>query len=503
MRRLLVALLLPVLPIAHWQPAGAGDTPPPWRVDDLGAPFDGWDVEVSGTSDAQVVALAFDSPLLGLRAVSHVYLPAAYFDSEQPYPVAYFLHGTIRVHTTEQTEEVGRDLAEAGYNPGYPLGPGGDGRGPTQFVRPSIDEAEYLVVTPDSGPSPWCPYCFFLDSYDGQGVAAYSHLYDELLPLVEAVFRVRSDRGGRAILGRSMGAGAALIHGLRHPDRWAFVGAMSPSHLDWVDDPLLSPVFWSFYLRSQAFPPQDADEITWRNYNPLDLAPNAVGAPMEIVITMGDGCVGRTDGSCEDDGFFDNFPAAAGQEIPLRANADRWMPTLTQLGAPITYVQREGTHGPINQDSYERFMLPRMNRLFDEELGEPTRFSYKVADESFSIWGYDVAVDRPNTEFLSLLGARLDGTDVLLAGTGTVTLTTPASFQPGLPYDVEVTPIGSAVEGRTVFAGADGRLTLEVELGPTRQVDERRALVANGQGAFAFPQTRVEVLGPTNDGSEQ
>jgi enterochelin esterase-like enzyme len=49
----------------------------------------------------------------------------------------------------------------------------------------------------------------------------------ELIPYVEAGYRVRTDREGRAIAGLSMGGGQALNFGLRHLETFAWIGAFS------------------------------------------------------------------------------------------------------------------------------------------------------------------------------------------------------------------------------------------------------------------------------------
>jgi hypothetical protein len=457
----------------------------------LPAPFDTWSVELTpDPDDPRIVELAFDSAVLGRRAISHVYLPDAYGRSRAPMPVAYFLHGTIRIETAEPVEAAADLLAEQGQPLPYPLG-AGNGRAPTAFVRHSLDRAEYLIVTPDTGPEPWCEACFWIDGYRGAGVAAETHLHDELIPLVEAVFDTRTDRGGRAVFGRSMGAGGALIQGFRHPDRFAFIGALSP-YVDVVEDPVLGPSLWAAYTRGQGYPSPTQDEIAFRGFNPADLASAIVGIDTEVVVILGDGCVANGSRACAEDGFLDGFPAAAGQEIPLRANGDREVPQLIEQGVPITYIQREGTHGTINQDGYERWLLPRLNATFAREVAEPARFSYKAVDPAFSVWGWDVAVDRPNVEFLSLLGARTDGREVLLAGTGTATVTTPATFASGRTYEVVVEPIGGDPATQQVTADDDGRLTVTTPLGPTRDIDERRVLLEQGQ--FQLPQVRLSVL---------
>ena len=49
----------------------------------------------------------------------------------------------------------------------------------------------------------------------------------ELLPRVEAEFRVRPGRAGRAVYGKSSGGYGALVHGMRHADVWGAVACHS------------------------------------------------------------------------------------------------------------------------------------------------------------------------------------------------------------------------------------------------------------------------------------
>lgn len=52
-------------------------------------------------------------------------------------------------------------------------------------------------------------------------------LLDDVMPFVEANYRVKPDRLNRAIIGLSMGGGQALTIGLNHPELFAWVGGMS------------------------------------------------------------------------------------------------------------------------------------------------------------------------------------------------------------------------------------------------------------------------------------
>ncbi len=52
-------------------------------------------------------------------------------------------------------------------------------------------------------------------------------LFTDVMPFVDAHYRVRTDAKGRGIVGLSMGGGQSLTIGLNHPDRFAWVGGFS------------------------------------------------------------------------------------------------------------------------------------------------------------------------------------------------------------------------------------------------------------------------------------
>jgi enterochelin esterase-like enzyme len=61
----------------------------------------------------------------------------------------------------------------------------------------------------------------------GPGAQFGEILLEEIVPMVEANYRTRTDRNNRAIAGLSMGAGQALQIGLANLDRFAYIGAFS------------------------------------------------------------------------------------------------------------------------------------------------------------------------------------------------------------------------------------------------------------------------------------
>jgi S-formylglutathione hydrolase FrmB len=53
------------------------------------------------------------------------------------------------------------------------------------------------------------------------------HLVEEIVPLVDARFRTRARREGRAVMGKSSGGYGALVHGMRHADIFSAVASHS------------------------------------------------------------------------------------------------------------------------------------------------------------------------------------------------------------------------------------------------------------------------------------
>jgi len=66
----------------------------------------------------------------------------------------------------------------------------------------------------------------------GRNAVFQKDLLEEVVPFVEATYRVKTDRLNRAIIGLSMGGGQSLGIGLNHLDKFAWVGGMSSSLRD-------------------------------------------------------------------------------------------------------------------------------------------------------------------------------------------------------------------------------------------------------------------------------
>lgn len=128
-----------------------------------------------------------------------VYLPEGYETSGLAYPVIYLLHG---VSGNEQS------WIYSGQVP-YIL---------DQFYKNT--GKQFIVVVPDGG-NYW-----YLNDY--QGISPYEDYFvQELMPLVEKKYRIRSERSNRFVAGLSMGGFGSLHFALKYPELFAKCYAMS------------------------------------------------------------------------------------------------------------------------------------------------------------------------------------------------------------------------------------------------------------------------------------
>lgn len=198
------------------------------------------------------------------RAVRYcVYVPSGYDDggAQHPprrYPILYFLHG---LGDNEQT------LFNSG---GWTV---------LDDLRKQGRMGDFLIVAPEGRRS------FYVNSADGS--ERYSDFFlQEFVPKIEAKYRVRAGRPGRAISGISMGGYGALRMAFAHPELFSAVSAQSaalitetPQQLDAASQsgsPLpavLGPVFG-----------KPIDVPHWNGNNPFALAKKNVAGLRKLAI---------------------------------------------------------------------------------------------------------------------------------------------------------------------------------------------------------------------------
>ena len=160
--------------------------------------------EVRDVPHGEIRQLAYRSVSLAAMRRVTVYVPPGYeLDPKKRYPVLYLLHG-----------------ANGDENVWYRLG----------RVNAILDNllaagraTPFLVVMPNGyGAPPNTP------QVPGQNTELFTKdLVQDVIPLVEARYRVARDRAARALVGLSMGGGQALSIGLNRLDLFSHVGGFS------------------------------------------------------------------------------------------------------------------------------------------------------------------------------------------------------------------------------------------------------------------------------------
>lgn len=89
-----------------------------------------------------------------------------------------------------------------------------------------------VVMTDGHASSPASPQFAATDGTNRRNAVFQQDLLEEVIPFVEANYRVKADRANRGIIGLSMGGGQSLSIGLNHLDLFAYVGGMSSSLRD-------------------------------------------------------------------------------------------------------------------------------------------------------------------------------------------------------------------------------------------------------------------------------
>ena len=182
-----------------------------------------------------------------------------------------------------------------------------------------------IVVMPDAGIGGW--YADWLrGTPEGPQRWETFHL-DELRPFIEARYATRTDRGGRAVAGLSMGGFGAMHMAARHPELFAFAasfsGAVDIRHPGVAGVVTISPLAHQG-LPGDVFGHRGVDEAVWQAHNPVDLAEGLRTVTVEL--RTGNGQPGGRHG-----GGFD--PQEAGCSQATAALHRR----LTELGIPHVY----------------------------------------------------------------------------------------------------------------------------------------------------------------------
>ena len=163
-------------------------------------------VEFVGAQDHSVVldTCTMDSEILGGPRNYAIYLPPGYSTSTRSYPVLYLLHGS-----------------------------GDNQTGWVQFgeVQHTADKAiadgsatAMVIVMPDADSG---QRGYFNDIHGKWNYEDF--FFEELIPHIEAEYRVKTDKRYRAISGLSMGGGGTFMYALHHPELFSSACPLSAS----------------------------------------------------------------------------------------------------------------------------------------------------------------------------------------------------------------------------------------------------------------------------------
>lgn len=146
------------------------------------------------------------SSILGKEVRYTIYLPAGYDDSRKEYPVLYLLHG----YDFNGGNEKG-DLAWVSSG------------SMVQSTDSAIKDGkvgELVVVMP-------CGFnAFYVNGFQ-DGMKYEDFFFDELIPHIEANYKVRPGRASRAIAGLSMGGYGTTLYAFKHPEMFCMAYSMS------------------------------------------------------------------------------------------------------------------------------------------------------------------------------------------------------------------------------------------------------------------------------------
>ncbi len=148
--------------------------------------------------------LYFHSDILGVDKNFSVMLPKSYTkEPERRYPTVYMLHGAGE-NDWEWANIAVSMISEA-----------------LTMITNDGTAAECIVVFPNANEGGKQGY------FNQEGWKYEDYFFNELIPVVEKRYRVIADKGHRAIGGLSMGGGGSFNYGMRHPEMFSSVYAIS------------------------------------------------------------------------------------------------------------------------------------------------------------------------------------------------------------------------------------------------------------------------------------
>jgi S-formylglutathione hydrolase FrmB len=280
-----------------------------------------------------------------------------------------------------------------------------------------------------------------------------------VLPWVEANYKVRTDPGGRAIAGFSMGGKGALSLAGHRPDLFGAVAAIA-GLMDLRD-------YATRYEIPDVYGPLAEHELRYAADSPVELAPNLKG----LSITLLHGA---------DDTYWVHYEQSRMMNQRLDA-----------LGYPHLWEEIPGqAHDPVSTYEITR-TFERFAAAFDVPYSTPVAWRYRFADDT-TRQVYDTTLTKTDpltwTEVMSVTATGFD-----VASGDAFSLTTAPWYTPLANHVVIITNL---LEGHSIVshvtADEDGRLLLSLPTG------RHRAAIAVQALAMPTPTaTRTSTATPT------
>lgn len=408
--------------------------------------------------DSRLVALTVATPALdgaagnpAVHGPAHVriLLPAGYATHpRRRYPVLYLLHGTSG-GAADWTEFGRAEQTTAGR--------------PLIVVMPDI--------ALDGTGGGWCTDWFNGGAYGPPEWETF-HI-DQLIPWIDANLRTIASRDGRAIAGLSQGGFCSMSYAARHPD--LFIAALSFSGAPdiaydmatWVPSTAIinaTETGLDHVPANSMFGPRTSEEINWADHDPATLAGNLRGIDLQLY--TGNGQPGPLDTPPIN-------PGAAAIETLVHADTLAFHDRLERLGIGSYFDDYgPGTHSWPYWARDLRQSIARVMADFTHPPAPSPKITYTIADARYSVFGWSVAMHRGAEEFSTLGDAWARGFKI--SGSGSATVQTPSFYRPRSRY--RVTLRGRRIDrAEIVAAGPDGRLRIEVPLGPSNRHQEYTA----------------------------
>ncbi len=388
--------------------------------------------------NSRLYAIVVRTRTLPAPANIYILLPPGYTSRPgRRYPVFYLLHGT------------------SGTASDWTL------KGAAQKV---IGNRQLITVMPDialnDGGGGWCT-----NWPDGAQRWETFHI-DELLPWVQSNLRTINTRGERAVAGLSQGGFCSMSYAARHPDLFSIALGYSGAP-DIYYDPQAragaeavinaTEVGLDHVAPNTFFGNPLTDGINWAAHDPASLAENLRWT--RIYMYWGNG----KDGPYDAPG---SSGAANGIEALIWADNNYFQARLNSLGIPAYFDDYgNGTHSWPYWTRDLRWSIGRIMFDFAHPAPAPAQFTYTSADNSYSIYGWQVRMHRPVREFSTLSQVSVRGFD--LSGSGSAAVLSAPIYHPNAYYAVQTYGDGAHGHRTSVRARRDGRLALRVKLGPS------------------------------------